>query len=73
MIQERAEAITMVVTTITQAVAQCLCGGWAGGPIGQGSTVVAREVRRFADETAEATVEIRSLVSEMPEAVGEGV
>ena len=61
-IQERAEAITLVVTTTTQAVAQCLCGGWAGGPIGQSSTVVAREVRRFADQTAEAAAEIRSLV-----------
>ena len=43
------------------------------GEQGRGFLVVAREIRRLADQTASATVDIESMVREMQSAVGAGV
>ena len=43
------------------------------GEQGRGFLVVAREIRRLADQTAGATVDIEEMVREMQSAVGAGV
>ena len=43
------------------------------GEQGRGFLVVAREIRRLADQTAGATLDIESMVREMQSAVGAGV
>jgi methyl-accepting chemotaxis protein WspA len=79
-INERAASITEVVTTITRLADQTnLLSLNAGieankaGEAGRGFTVVAREIRRLADQTAVATVDIDQIVHQMQEAVGAGV
>ena len=61
-INERAANITSVVTTIEKA-----------GQYGRGFAVVAREIRRLADQTAEATLDIEHIVKEMTSAISAGV
>ena len=43
------------------------------GEYGAGFAVVAREIRRLADQTAVATLEIEQMVKEMQSAVSTGV
>jgi methyl-accepting chemotaxis protein WspA len=43
------------------------------GEYGRGFTVVAREIRRLADQTAVATLDIEQMVREMQSAVSSGV
>jgi methyl-accepting chemotaxis protein len=79
-IRQRAEDITMVITTITKVADQtnllsinAAIEAEKAGEYGQGFLVVAREIRRLADQTAVATLDIERLVEQMQEAVIAGV
>jgi methyl-accepting chemotaxis protein len=79
-INERAVAITTVVTTITKVADQtnllsvnAAIEAEKAGEQGRGFLVVAREIRRLADQTAAATHDIRRMVEEMQSAVSAGV
>jgi len=79
-IQERAEAITAVITTITKVADQtnllsinAAIEAEKAGEHGLGFLVVAREIRRLADQTAVATLDIERLVEQMQGAVNAGV
>jgi methyl-accepting chemotaxis protein WspA len=67
--REKADSITQVVTTTTQVAGQADlpstdAAGEAekAGEHGRGFLVVAREIRRLADQTAVATLDIESMV-----------
>lgn len=79
-INERAGNITSVVTTITKVADQtnllslnAAIEAEKAGEHGLGFAVVAREIRRLADQTAEATLDIEHIVNEMTSAVSAGV
>ena len=79
-INEKAENITLVVTTITKVADQtnllslnAAIEAEKAGEFGRGFTVVAREIRRLADQTAVATLDIEQMVKEMQSAVSAGV
>src|SRR4029450_5728659 len=79
-IQQRANDITRVVTTITKVAEQtnllCLTAAIEAekaGEYGRGFAVVAREIRRLADQTAVATLDIERIVNEMRASVSAGV
>jgi methyl-accepting chemotaxis protein WspA len=79
-INEKAENITTVVTTITKVADQtnllslnAAIEAEKAGEYGRGFTVVAREIRRLADQTAVATLDIEQMVREMQSAVAAGV
>lgn len=79
-INEKAENITTVVTTITKVSDQtnllslnAAIEAEKAGEYGRGFTVVAREIRRLADQTAVATLDIDQMVKEMQSAVSAGV
>ncbi|MFM7205239.1 MAG: methyl-accepting chemotaxis protein [Planctomycetaceae bacterium] len=79
-IRQRAEDINMVITTITKVADQtnllsinAAIEAEKAGEYGQGFLVVAREIRRLADQTAVATLDIERLVEQMQEAVNAGV
>jgi len=79
-INEKAENITTVVTTITRVAEQtnllslnAAIEAVKAGENGRGFTVVAREIRRLADQTAVATLDIGKMVKEMQSAVSSGV
>lgn len=79
-INEKAENITTVVTTITKVADQtnllslnAAIEAEKAGEYGRGFTVVAREIRRLADQTAVATLDIDQMVKEMQSAVSAGV
>jgi methyl-accepting chemotaxis protein WspA len=79
-INEKAENITSVVTTITKVADQtnllslnAAIEAEKAGEFGRGFTVVAREIRRLADQTAIATLDIERMVREMQSAVSAGV
>ncbi len=79
-INEKAENITSVVTTITKVADQtnllslnASIEAEKAGEYGRGFAVVAREIRRLADQTAVATLEIERMVKEMQSAVTAGV
>ena len=79
-INERAANITGVVTTITKVAEQtnllslnAAIEAEKAGEFGVGFAVVAREIRRLADQTARATLEIESTVRDMQSSVSSGV
>jgi methyl-accepting chemotaxis protein len=79
-INERAIAINAVVTTITKVADQtnllsvnAAIEAEKTGEQGRGFLVVAREIRRLADQTAASTLDIAHLVEEMQSAVSAGV
>ena len=79
-IHEKAENITTVVTTITKIAEQtnllslnAAIEAEKAGEYGLGFTVVAREIRRLADQTAVATLDIEQMVQAMQSAVSSGV
>jgi len=79
-IHEKAENITSVVTTITKVADQtnllslnAAIEAEKAGEFGRGFTVVASEIRRLADQTAVATLDIDQMVNEMQSAVSSGV
>ena len=80
MISERANNIGTVVTTITRVADQtnllslnAAIEAEKAGEYGLGFSVVAREIRRLADQTEVATLDIERIVSEMQSAVSSGV
>ncbi len=79
-ISEKAENITTVVTTINKVAEQtnllslnAAIEAEKAGEYGRGFTVVAREIRRLADQTAVATLDIERMVREMQSAVSSGI
>jgi methyl-accepting chemotaxis protein WspA len=79
-IRQRAEDINMVITTITKVADQtnllsinAAIEAEKAGEYGQGFIVVAREIRRLADQTAVATLDIERLIEQMQQAVNTGV
>lgn len=79
-IREQAVNITTIVTTITKVADQtnllslnASIEAEKAGEYGRGFTVVAREIRRLADEAAVATLDIDQMIQEMQVAVSSGV
>ncbi|WOO43655.1 methyl-accepting chemotaxis protein [Rubellicoccus peritrichatus] len=79
-INERAKNINNVVTTITTVADQtnllslnAAIEAEKAGQYGLGFSVVAREIRRLADQTAVATLDIDDMVKEMQSSVATGV
>ena len=80
MIREKAGNINVVVTTITKVADQtnllsinAAIEAEKAGEYGRGFLVVAREIRRLADQTAVATLDIERMVRQMQDAVSAGV
>ncbi|MEO0516652.1 MAG: methyl-accepting chemotaxis protein [Cyanobacteria bacterium P01_A01_bin.116] len=79
-IRDRAGGIDQVVLTMTKIAAQtnllslnAAIEAEKAGEYGAGFSVVAREIRRLADQSAIATLDIEKLVKEMQSAVTVGV
>lgn len=79
-ISEKANKINSIVTTITKVADQtnllslnAAIEAEKAGEYGLGFAVVAREIRRLADQTAVATLDIENMVREMQSAVSTGV
>jgi methyl-accepting chemotaxis protein WspA len=79
-VREKAEKINLVVTTITRVSEQtnllsinAAIEAEKAGEYGRGFLVVAREIRRLADQTAVATLDIENIVRLMQAAVSAGV
>jgi methyl-accepting chemotaxis protein WspA len=79
-IREKANGINMLVTTITKVADQtnllsinAAIEAEKAGETGRGFLVVAREIRRLADQTAVATLDIEQMVRHMQSAVSAGV
>lgn len=80
LIREKADRINAVVTTITKVADQtnllsinAAIEAEKAGEYGRGFLVVAREIRRLADQTAVATLDIETMVRQMQDAVSAGV
>jgi methyl-accepting chemotaxis protein len=79
-INERAVGINRIVTTIAKVADQtnllsvnAAIEAEKAGEHGRGFLVVAREIRRLADQSAAATVDIERMVGQMQSAVSAGV
>jgi methyl-accepting chemotaxis protein WspA len=79
-IREKADNINVVVSTITKVADQtnllsinAAIEAEKAGEYGRGFLVVAREIRRLADQTAVATLDIENMVRHMQDAVSTGV
>ncbi len=79
-INEKASHITGIVTTITKVADQtnllsvnAAIEAEKAGEYGVGFLVVAREIRRLADRTSAATLDIEQMVQQMQSAVSAGV
>jgi len=79
-INEKANNINSIVTTITKVADQtnllslnAAIEAEKAGEYGTGFAVVAREIRRLADQTAVATLDIENMVKDMQGAVSTGV
>ena len=79
-VREKSESINAVVTTITKVADQtnllsinAAIEAEKAGEYGRGFLVVAREIRRLADQTAIATLDIENMVRLMQDAVSAGV
>jgi methyl-accepting chemotaxis protein WspA len=79
-LSEKASNINSIVTTITKVADQtnllslnAAIEAEKAGEYGMGFAVVAREIRRLADQTAVATLDIENMVKEMQAAVSSGV
>jgi methyl-accepting chemotaxis protein len=79
-INAKVSNITSVVTTINKVADQtnllslnAAIEAAKAGEFGQGFAVVAREIRRLADQTAIATLDIEQMVKEMQSSVSSGV
>ncbi|OCQ99776.1 chemotaxis protein [Oscillatoriales cyanobacterium USR001] len=79
-ISDKASGINSIVTTITKVADQtnllslnAAIEAEKAGEYGAGFAVVAREIRRLADQTAVATLDIETMVKEMQNAVSTGV
>ncbi|GAB4243229.1 MAG: hypothetical protein OHK005_07470 [Candidatus Methylacidiphilales bacterium] len=79
-INEKANNIGSVITTITKVADQtnllslnAAIEAEKAGEYGVGFAVVAREIRRLADQTAVATLDIEQMVKEMQSSVATGV
>lgn len=79
-INTKANTINSVVLTITKVADQtnllslnAAIEAEKAGEAGRGFSVVAREIRRLADQTAVATLDIEQMVKEMQSAVSSGV
>lgn len=79
-INEQAVSIVYIVTTITKVADRtnllslnAAIEAEKAGEFGQGFAVVAGEIRRLADQTSVAALEIEDMISDMREAVDSGV
>jgi methyl-accepting chemotaxis protein WspA len=79
-INEKADKISSIVSTITKVAEQtnllslnAAIEAEKAGESGLGFSVVAREIRRLADQTAVATLDIERMVKEMQSSVSAGV
>lgn len=79
-INQKANNINTIITTITQVADQtnllslnAAIEAEKAGKYGRGFAVVAREIRRLADRTAVANLDIEKMVKEMQAAVSTGV
>jgi methyl-accepting chemotaxis protein WspA len=79
-IREKANGINLLVTTITKVADQtnllsinAAIEAEKAGEYGRGFLVVAREIRRLADQTAVGTLDIEQMVRHMQAAVSAGV
>ncbi|MEI6475000.1 MAG: methyl-accepting chemotaxis protein [Planctomycetota bacterium] len=79
-ISEKATSINTIVDTITKVADQtnllsvnAAIEAEKAGESGRGFLVVAREIRRLADQTASATLDIENMVKQMQAAVSGGV
>src|SRR5919199_137466 len=79
-ISDKANNINSIITTITKVADQtnllslnAAIEAEKAGEYGTGFAVVAREIRRLADQTAVATLDIENMVKEMQAAVTSGV
>lgn len=80
LISEKANQINSVVTTITKVADRtnllslnAAIEAEKAGEFGAGFAVVAKEIRRLADQTAVATLDIETMVKDMQAAVSTGV
>jgi methyl-accepting chemotaxis protein WspA len=80
LIREKADNINLLVSTITRVADQtnllsinAAIEAEKAGEYGRGFLVVAREIRRLADQTAVATLDIETVVRLMHDAVSAGV
>ena len=79
-INEKADTITSVVTTIAKVAEQTNLLSFnasieaeKAGESGRGFSVIARQIRRLADQTAVSTLDIERMVQEMQSVVAAGV
>lgn len=80
LISEKTGNITQVITTITKVANQtnllslnAAIEAEKAGQYGLGFSVVAQEIRRLAEQTAIATLEIEAMIGEMRSTVSDGV